>query len=165
MTYEERKEKLGSFSGIEKTFEPPKRQVPTSSDPNMVWIDIEDDKYKEFYEKCEKFNYSEVQEILKSLVDAYIADYVMVEIREEIDSLNCSKIPCFLTSQSRSILRNKCESRMLNMHNLLSSLVQNFIEGTILIQERYPFASHSSASPQSPVKSVSKPFLVAMNGS
>jgi hypothetical protein len=166
MSYEERKEKLGSFRGLERSPEPQKRVTPTSRDPNMVLIDIEDDRYKEFYDKCAKFEHSEVQELLQSLVEGFCSGAVVPQMRrEEIDTLNSSKIPLFLPSQSRSLLIDECESRRLNMYSVLTSLIENFIEGTILIQERFPRESHFSVSPQSPVKTVSKPFLVPMNAS
>jgi hypothetical protein len=164
MTYQERSEKLGSFAGLERSPEPQKRVTPTSRDPNMVLIDIEDDRYKEFYDKCAKYEHSTEQELLKCLVAAFNNGAVVPRMRrEEIDTLNCSKIPLFLPSFSRSLLIDKCEKSRLNMYLVLSSLIENFIDERIIIEERFPRESHFAVNPNSPVRVHSKPFLVAQN--
>jgi hypothetical protein len=165
MSYEERKEKLGLFSGLERSPEPQKRQEPTSRDPNMVLINLEKDYHDRWNDKCKKYKHSTQQELLKSLIDGFVNGTVVPQMRKEQDESNSSKIPLFLPSYSRSLLVDRCERGRLNMYSVLSSLLQNFIDGEILIEQRYPRESSFSVSPNSPVKTVSKPFLVARNAS
>jgi hypothetical protein len=168
MSLSERKEKLGSFSGLENHPEPQKRVTPTSRDPNMLLINIDRDKHDKFIDKCAKYEHSSEQEILKSLVDNYINATVVPQMSKQEsdgDTLSHSKIPLFLPSQTRSLLVDKCERGRLNMYSVLTSLIENFIDGSIIIEQKYPFESSFSVSPQSPVRAISKPFLVSRNAS